>query len=288
MEKNNPEIDISIPNIQDYYIKNGLYAKYKIENKVGNKVFEILFTQNSIDCFCLECNSDSVFTAQENFLTRNALPGHNIHRPITSFSEWGVDLLKISNIFSKNFTCSRNNNHILYFETLILAGFMQKIGQFPSSADLNVSKIKQFKRVLGKDFFKEYSTSLGLFAHGVGVGSFVYLRRIVENFILKPAIEEAKKVPSFDEKIFLKERYKERIQILKPFLPQYLIENPNLYSVISKGIHEINEEECLKYFPIVSSILDFILTEMKDKIELEERKKAMQSELAKITGQISN
>jgi hypothetical protein len=177
---------------------------------------------------------------------------------------------------------------MMYFLILVEKGSLQKIGQYPSIADINISKIKKYKKVLGNEFFKEYSTAIGLFSHGVGVGSFVYLRRIVENFIIKPALEEANKVVGFDESAFLKERYKERVQILKPYLPSFLIENPNLYSVISKGIHELNEDECLQYFPVVSSILDLILTEMKEKLEIEERKKSLQSELAKITGQISN
>ena len=42
---------------------------------------------------------------------------------------------------------------------------------------------------------REFTKAIGLAANGVGIGSFVYLRRIFENLVFQ-AFDEAKKEPS--------------------------------------------------------------------------------------------
>ena len=63
-------------------------------------------------------------------------------------------------------------------------------------------------------------------------------------------------------------RVSEKIALLKGYLPDVLVNNKQLYTVLSKGVHELSEQECLKYFPVLSSLMFFVLEE-----ELENRKK---------------
>ena len=58
-----------------------------------------------------------------------------------------------------------------------------KIGQYPSIADFHISEIKQYKKLLPDEKLKEFTRAIGLAANGVGIGSFVYLRRIFEYLI---------------------------------------------------------------------------------------------------------
>ena len=48
--------------------------------------------------------------------------------------------------------------------------------------DLIIPEIAKYKAVLGTQY-REFSKAIGLFAHGIGIGSFVYLRRIIENLV---------------------------------------------------------------------------------------------------------
>lgn len=77
-----------------------------------------------------------------------------------------------------------------------------------------------------------------------------------------------------DENDFNRSDFKEKINILKDHLPKILVENRNLYGILSKGIHELEEEECLEIFPLVNMgielILDDVLAE-KNKIEKEKK-----------------
>ena len=70
----------------------------------------------------------------------------------------------------------------------------------------------------------------------------------------------------------------EKIQSLKHLLPPFLVQHRSLYGILSKGIHELTEQECLAAFPVVKMGIEIILD---GKIQLEaERKKIVEASLA--------
>jgi len=61
-----------------------------------------------------------------------------------------------------------------------------------------------------------------------------------------------------------------KIEIVQNYLPKFLVENRSLYSILSKGVHELDEEECLQYFESVKIGIEQILDEkiiQKEKVE---------------------
>jgi hypothetical protein len=107
--------------------------------------------------------------------------------------------------------------------------WMQKVGQYPSVADLYSAKIKRYRKVLSPGDYRELSRAVGLAAHGIGIGAFVYLRRIFERLI-----EEAHQIachdPTWDEEGFLRSHMTEKITLLASYLPGFLIENKTPHS----------------------------------------------------------
>lgn len=134
----------------------------------------------------------------------------------------------------------------------------QKIGQFPTIADLEIGKYKKFSKILTKEYLRELNKAIGLSANGVGIGAFVYLRRIFENLIEKYH-QEVKKNDNWNEENYTNSRIAEKIELLKNYLPEAVVKYKKVYSIISKGIHELEEQECLEYFPIVKDAIISIL-----------------------------
>jgi hypothetical protein len=75
-------------------------------------------------------------------------------------------------------------------------------------------------------------------------GSYVYLRRIFERLI-KGRFDEFKETEKWSEEDFLKVRMHERIELLKEHLPEFLVRNKKVYSILSLGVHELDEKVCL-------------------------------------------
>src|SRR5699024_675010 len=104
-----------------------------------------------------------------------------------------------------------------------------KIGQFPSIADLHISQVKKYDKVLSKEKIKEFTRAIGLAANSVGIGSFVYLRRIFEYLIEEAHIEAKEEEGDWDEDQFQINRMSEKISQLHHHLPEFLVENKDLY-----------------------------------------------------------
>jgi hypothetical protein len=88
----------------------------------------------------------------------------------------------------------------------------------------------------------------------------VYLRRILERLVNKAA-EEGTPIVNF-------ERLKTTDKIAAlgvDRLPEFLVRNSVLHSILSKGIHELEEEECLAAFNSCRVGIELILDEQIEK-----------------------
>jgi hypothetical protein len=126
-----------------------------------------------------------------------------------------------------------------------------------------------------------------LHAHGVGIGAFVYLRRIIERLIENAHIQ-AKGYSGWDEEVYSNVGgTKERITLLKEYLPETLVNNKIVYSILSKGIHELNENECKRIFPVMKTSIELILDEELARVEKVRKTKFISSQIANLAEEYS-
>jgi hypothetical protein len=162
-----------------------------------------------------------------------------------------------------------------------------KIGQYPSIADFHISHIKKYNKILSKDKLKEFTRAIGLAANGVGIGSFVYLRRIFEDLI-EEAHSKAKSEAGWDDEVYQKGRIKERIELLKNYVPNFLFEHRELYGILSVGVHSLKEEECLAYFDTVKVGIEIILDEKLEDFAKQQKIKDAKEKLTALTTKIGD
>ncbi|GGI54904.1 short-chain dehydrogenase [Oxalicibacterium solurbis] len=245
---------IAVPIAIDFYIKYPLYEAVQYEEDEFEKGWELKYFEGSMDAYCPECKNHSIFEKRN----RTTNYGENA---------WLYD-----HKFVVTFECSRNRKHELYFLFQVKKEerTVQKIGQWPSMASLNLFDVKKYSAALEKRYFEELTRAIGLAAHGIGVGSFVYLRRIFE-FLIEEAHLKAKLESPWDEASFQQFRMTEKISALKKWLPEFLVENRAIYSILSKGIHELTEAECLAAYPSIRIGIEIILDAKLEKIRLDKK-----------------
>ena len=163
-------------------------------------------------------------------------------------------------------------------------GRVIKVGQYPSVADLVIPEIAKYKPVLGTQY-REFSKAIGLFAHGIGIGSFVYLRRIIENLVFDKYNEVSENLEISNTE-FMRLKFDEKIEALKPYLPEVLVANKNIYGIVSKGIHELSEEECREMFPYIKAGIELILDSLLAEKERKSKEKIFEKFVAKKTGEL--
>jgi len=247
-----------------------LYKEVEFDDLYKNALNHYFLDEMKLRCYCPYCKDVSIFK-------------YNSSRSLAYTED------NDSTSYRVVFECASCEEHIL---SIFLSGiyakdgknFFCKIGQYPSLADLQLPLAQKYKSIL-KKYYKEFSKAIGLNAHGIGIGAFVYLRRIIE-LLLEEAHCEAKKQNEWDDEKFEKGKVLEQISLLKEYLPTILVENKTSYSILSKGIHELEEDECLRYFPVLKDMIELILDEklaQRERLNKEQTiKKAMQEAASEI------
>lgn len=275
MEEDNTEEIMESENLylespKAFHLEMPMYLEINLEDDVvAKKVFGCMKYSDTIDAYCIWCDKDSVFNTVERSYETYLANWMNVH-----------DFVRVVH------ECTRNSNHKYYAYYLKARKVLLKIGQFPSTADFQIPQAAKYRKILGEEQYKELTRGVGLAAHGVGIGSFVYLRRIFENLI-EEAHVNATKIGTFNEEEYSKARMDEKIQLLKNHLPEFLVENKSLYSILSIGIHSLKEEDCLKYFESVKIGIEQILDEKIEKIEKAIKAENARKAVQKVTGEVS-
>ena len=225
-----------------------------------------------IDTFCETCGQLRPFHAED--------------KPYDSFDRFGAALppfekgfdsvsidrsLKTGTSYFK-FTCvscgrSKREYHVeqkVDEKTIRL----QKYGELPKKQLERNPVLQQFL----KDDLDNYEKAVDCLSLGYGVAAFAYFRRVVENNInrLLDLVQEDAKSSGADTKITeaLAELrgnppMSKKIKIANHALPAYL--NPDglnplgrLYEVLSEGVHNLSEEECLNKAKATSECLALV------------------------------
>jgi len=237
-----------------------------------------------IDCFCPDCGTDRTFTTHRIGEKSEALRGENTFVVAAQVIRDVVTPLWLTPFpidFIVTLHCTRITIHAAKFMFRIRQKKLIKIGQVPSLADITSAEVRKYQKVLGKSRMMELQRAVGLAAHGVGIGSFVYLRRIFESLIDEhkaDAEKQGKKFPTWN-----KQRMAERIKALSASLPQFLVDNTAIHGLLSAGVHTMSEEECRRDFPVLKQAIMLILQLDNERREREQLEKSLTAELGRLT-----
>ncbi|MEK7663823.1 MAG: hypothetical protein AAB340_00010 [Patescibacteria group bacterium] len=155
-------------------------------------------------------------------------------------------------------------------------------------ADFQIPQVEKYRKILGEEEYKEFTRGIGIAAHSVGIGSFVYLRRVFENLIEEAHAKAKAENTDFPNEEYLKARMDDKIKMVKDYLPEFLVENRNLYAILSKGIHDLTEDEYLQYFETVKIGIEQILDEKIIQKEKAEKAAKAREAIQKAHGKIAN
>ena len=260
----------------------GLYDSKEICEDNITDLIELLKGNVKISVYCKGCKKERVFSmkpikyyfetgpegdeeihcaslGEEIELLQNMMFSTKTRQKKSPAEEWkwiNRQIADATRLMKLEYICSMDEKHHLDYIVLTTDNSMMKIGQYPSTADMTFPELDAYKNVISKEDRKELGTAIGLFANGVGAGSYVYLRRILERLIYQAKTNAGDIV---DDEDFKQARTAERIKMLEGYLPEILIKNTTIYGILSKGIHELSEEDCRKYFPVVKECIYQIL-----------------------------
>ncbi len=242
-----------------------LYSKWenKSQKKNDELIEDLTNFDERIERYCTECLSRRIFASDKagSSITGSFLDKNSLNK-----------VLKKNNFLLKCFNCSANSSHKILIGFYIDDKNIVKISEYPSRYDSVRDNFNKYNKILKKDKLDELAKASQLESNGYAIAASLYYRRIFENIILRTFLDSS--IPDkIDESEFRKKRMEDKIKYVKSFLPNYFNDNPSIYSILSKAVHELKEEECREYLPIVSTIIFYSLDEAVDKRNKELRKK---------------
>lgn len=297
--------DRKLPTAYEIFTKTSLYEEYEVRDKDVNDLAEIIYFQGKIDIYCVSCRGYSTYIGMQTIPSQYSKKGLAAKMVIAKGASVGGSIRELiidSNVFNVRLQCARNEHHVIHYIFLISTKLkkindkpsiyhtIQKIGQYPSLADLNIPHIDKYIPILSKQDKQEFVKAIGLAAHGVGVGAYVYLRRIFENLI-ESARNDAIEQKSWSEELqskYIESRVKDKIQLLKNSLPDFIVEHPEMYSLLSKGVHELAEDECLKHFDALRVSIEIILDQKLEILNKKRELSAAEKAMAKAYSEVSS
>jgi hypothetical protein len=259
------------PSVQSLCLEKALYEPIQFNPDRDLRFLESLkFGVLQFDAYCVYCTQNSTFRTLADRIPADVADVKKFARAHPASRQNLQRLILENGQFALHLACMRYPDHLysyffVYDET---QGILTKVGQTPSLADVAGADIERYRKILG-DNFAELHRATGLLAHGVGIGAFVYLRRIFENLIedarvvADPAGERAAEFNTM--------RMADRIRELAAYLPPAVVKYKEAYAILSKGLHELTEVECKQYFPVVRAAVIMML---EQKYEAAEKAKA--------------
>lgn len=226
----------------DLLLIEGLYSHIDASTAVGIKAEADLRDGSSLvfDTYCIGCRDRSTFRVQVGNVAQRSI----ISRPGQTIIPPGV--------FATHAVCQRKH-HVYSYIFKKEGGQIIKIGQSPSMADISFGELRSIDKSLDPIDRRELGKALGLFAHNTALGAYVYLRRVFERMIVRA--HERQSAAGHPIEGFATMRMDDRISALAEELPQEVVENSAIFSVLSIGIHELTEEQCAKHFPVMKAVL---------------------------------
>lgn len=144
-----------------------------------------------------------------------------------------------------------------------------KVGQYPDSLLFDRIVNAKIIDMLPKTVHDYYYNAAKAYTSDLHIAAFNYLRRVLEA-IVQNGEKQCGIKPSKESKV------KERIIVLvkNDTLPNVLIEPGfnTLYSLLSRGIHELKEDECREQYHFLKDAIEIVLAHQLAEKEQAERK----------------
>jgi hypothetical protein len=246
-----------LASLQELLFDAPLYAHYSVKTKLPSG--------DNFRGYCPWCRSDSIFKLRNASFRQQSFP---LDRGAQGF-------------YTIPCRCVQNDAHDVTFFIRVFEDKVEKCGQSPSQADIELGNVKDLRKVASAEDGTELVRAIGLAAHGIGIGAFVYIRRVFER-VIRRRFTEIREAMGWPEDALDRKRMDDCIDMMRDHLPDFLVENKRLYGILSLHIHELTEEDCRDFFDVAIKSIKFILHDEQRKREEEAERREVTTAIASV------
>ena len=150
--------------------------------------------------------------------------------------------------------------------------YIQKVGQFPG---YDITLDSDLERYLTSEDKANYRKALINLSSSYGIGAFAYLRRVLENELVRIVkdvsqldFEGVEKVRNAFLKFEEDHVMSTLINAVTPHLPRSLMDGDNpirlLYEQLSSGIHTLSEDKCMENAILIDIVFKYVVKKVNE------------------------
>jgi hypothetical protein len=259
--------------IIDLFLRKPLYAKIEGDKDYFDEIESILDGRRGVDYdnYCPICDQVTPWTLRK-FTPRSTGGGSGLG-VLARYDQATLPTIRVVS------TVCLRRQHFHTYVFYVKDFTVQKIGQRPSMADIALGELKSIRGIESLDR-KELGRALGLFSHDAPLGAFVYLRRVFERMIDRAHERHFGKHGAYLAN-WNDLRMGQRISALAGELPKVVQSNIAVWGLLSKGVHELSDNEAEILFPLLKAVIFEMLGDeerlRQAKIQSEATRKALAS-----------
>lgn len=276
---------------------------YKIDRNEVMRFFKYINTESGkIITHCIWCDKEFSFNYNHNIYLMNSedyiiecssiqiafSDGDGAKISLDNGQIWGLvnkpilqeDLIERNYYLTYYISCNNNSTHLYSLNLLISIQkdklIVTKVGQYPTMLSIKGFDFDKYKKQLKRyDAYEDYKNADLSMANNFHAGAYTYLRRVYEKQ-LNYYVEK-------DKPVLTDNRTETRIKAVKNnFDPRIHEHLSNLYSILSIGIHELDEEESKNYYEYLKAMIDMQLQYEKSKDEEDKQTKSLSTKISNI------
>lgn len=313
-----------LPPIEDWFTKVHLYTPYSYRQDADSLDYlvRLQIPDFRFRMFCVDCGKESVFHWREDVHVHyqhlnaykqhrdkliakeleienriNEARGHaesldqdleNQRQLVAKAAQDGWDYVFSARYFSVQFACGMSEGHRVIYLFHVSPHSIQKIGQGPRISAVVRPDLERYRHELSADDMSELKRAVELSSHDVHIGAYVYIRRILERLVegVVARLSDEGKLNEREVARIRELRFEDRIKEIRQEVPDALVENRKMYGILSRGIHELSEEDCGRFFPVLLAGIRLILDERSHLRDLETRRKEISTARRRIEDEL--
>ena len=163
------------------------------------------------------------------------------------------------------------------------------IGVYPNRLKKKYKEINKYKKTHG-NIMGDLAKALQSEEQGFYSATMLYLRRALEKLVMGKYEKHKNDLNDEQKNAFVEtsSKMKSKIKALEDYLPQIVVEQKsNIYGILSKGVHELSEEECQKHYNVMKKCILYILEEDKKKLETKKVGKQIRDSVSNVATELS-
>jgi len=272
-----------------------------VGDRPNQQIQALRLHRGKFDAYCPGCGKHTTWTTVVSSELEQRVRRENTLSPISSSSRFAEPTVhNWQGDFKLRIFCARDGRHHgdFYFDTLGPGAFdyvqfkmgerkelgptlLVKVGQHPSLTDFQLGDLTEFEDGMSKEQRREFVRATNSAAHGFNVAACVYFRRVFESVLAEARDEYLAQHDLTEWQEFKVARTDERIRLLSHHLPSFMSAHPQLYGVLSLGVHELTEQQCAAELPMLRKAIELI---MRDRVTAA-RQKREREEVSKLVAQ---